>query len=222
MLRIRNSIDTKHQKYSKLYASLDHVRKRPFVLAITAFDGPYARLACQRAIEAVLYGYYVDEERFLKEGGTLQGQQLTSVRKDNLSEVPLAVFGREEFTWLSAVIFSSCASWGKVRALSNDPNPNILFEAVKLNASGVMSHVIRAGKSAYSESLLDGLRVYHNPSAKHKLDVNAFRHPDVFQSYFSEDDGDWTHDQRDGLLLYRSVLTGIPRPSSLSDPGRHS
>jgi hypothetical protein len=166
MLRIRNSIDTKHKKYSKLYASLDHVGNRPFVLAITAFDSPYARLACQRAIEAVLYGYYVDEERFLKEGGSLQSQRLTSVRKDNRSEVRLAVFGREEFAWLSAVLFSSCASWGKVRALSTDPNPNIFFEAVRLNASGVIPHVVRASKSAYSESLLDGLRVYHNPSGR--------------------------------------------------------
>lgn len=222
ILRIRNSIDTKHKKYSKLYASLDHVRNRPFVLAITAFDSPYARLACQRAIEAVLYGYYVDEERFLKEGGTLQGQRLTSVRKDNLSEVPLAVFGREEFSWLSAVIFSSCASWGKVRALASDPNLNIFFEAVRLNASGVMPHVVRARKSAYSESLLDGLRVYHNPSATQKLDVRMFRHPDVFQSYFSEGDGGWMHDQRDGLLLYRSVMTKIPRQASSADPSAGS
>jgi hypothetical protein len=164
MLRIRNSIDTKHKKYSNLYASLDHVKNRPFVLAITAFDSPYARLACQRAIEAVLYGYYVDEERFLREGGSLQGQHLASVQKDNRSEVPLAVFGDEDFAWLSAVVFSSCASWGKVRALSADPNPDILFEAARLNASGVTPHVVRAGKSEYSESLLDGLRIYHNPS----------------------------------------------------------
>jgi hypothetical protein len=211
MLRIRNSIDTKDQKYSKTYASLDHVAKRPFVLAITAFDGPYARLACQRAIEAVLYGYYVDEEKFLREGGTLEKQRISAVRKDNLSEVPLAVFGAEEFAWLSAVVFSSCASWGKVRALSSDPNPNIFFQAVRLNASGVIPHVVHARKSEYSESLLDGLRVYHNPSATHKLDVNTFRHPDVFQSYYSEEEGEWMHDQRDGLLLYRSVFTGLPR-----------
>ncbi len=211
MLRIRNSIDAKHKKYSKLYAALGHVKNRPFVLAITAFDGPYARLACQRAIEAVLYGYYVDEERFLREGETLQGQHLTSVRKNNLSEVPLAVFGKEDFAWLSAVVFSSCASWGKVRALSADPNPDILFEAARLNASGVMPHVVRAVKSEYSESLLDGLRVYHNPSAIHKLNAGTFRHPDVFQSYYSEEHDEWMHDQRDGLLLYRSVVTIIRR-----------
>jgi hypothetical protein len=211
MLRIRNSIDAKYKKHSKTYASGDHVANRPFVLAITAFDGPYARLACQRAIEAVLYGYYVDEEQFLREGGTLEKQRVSAVRKDNLSEVPLAVFRGEEFAWLSAVVFSSCASWGKVRALSSDPNPNIFFQAVRLNASGVIPHVVHARKSEYSESLLDGLRVYHNPSATHKLDVNTFRHPDVFQSYFSEEEGEWMHDQRDGLLLYRSVFTGLPR-----------
>lgn len=211
MLRIRNSIDTKYKKYSKTYASLDHVAHRPFVLAITAFDGPYARLACQRAIEAVLYGYYVDEEKFLREGGTLEKQRISAARKNNLSEVPLAVFAMEDFAWLSAVVFSSSASWGKVRALSSDPNPNIFFEAVRLNANGVIPHVVRARKSEYSESLLDGLRVYHNPSATHKLDVNTFRHPDVFQSYFSEKEGDWMHDQRDGLLLFRSVWTSIPR-----------
>ena len=217
MLRIRNSIDTKHKKYSSLYALLDHVRNRPFVLAVTAFDGPYARLSCQRAVEAVLYGYYVDEERFLREEGALQKQQLASVRKNNASEVPMAVFGRDEFAWLSAVVFSSCASWGKVRALAADPNPNIFFQAVRLNTGGVIPHLVQARKSEYSESLLDGLRVYHNPSATQKLDVNAFRHPDVFQSYFSENEEEWMYDMRDGLLLYRSVFTGIPRPESSAD-----
>jgi hypothetical protein len=54
--------------------------------------------------------------------------------------------------------------------------------------------------------------VYYNPSATHKLNVNTFRHPEVFQSYYSEEDDEWMHDQRDGLLIYRSVLTGIKAP----------
>lgn len=213
ILRIRNSLDAKQKKYSKVYSSLGHVKNRPFVIGISAFDGPFARLACQRAIEAVLYGYYVDEERFLREGGTLEGQHISLVTKDNLSEVSVALFVREEFSWLSAVLFSSCATWGKVRALSSDPNPSIFFEALRLNSSGVVPHLVRAQKSQYSESLLDGLRVYHNPSATHKLNITTFRHTDVFQSYYSEEDQEWMHDQRDGLLLYRSVLTGISAPA---------
>lgn len=217
IIRIRNSLDAKQKKYSRLYASLDHVKDRPFVLGLAAFDRPFAQLACQRAIEAVLYGYYVDEERFIRDGGSLVGQRIGSVTKDNLSEVPVAVFDREDFAWLSAVVFSSCATWGKVRALSADPNPHIFFEAIKLNANGVAPHIMRARKEQYSESLLDGLRVYHNPSATHKLGVDTFRHPDVFQSYYSQENGEWTHDQRDGLLLFRRVLTSIRRAKSVRE-----
>ena len=213
ILRISNSIDTKRKKYFESYSTLRHVKDRPFVLAVTAFDSPFAPLACQRAIEAVLLGYYVDEETFLQEGGELKGQYLNSITKDSGSPVFLGIFDTDEFAWLSAVIFSSCASWGKVRALSSDPNPSVFFTVLRYNSKGVAPHVIRASKSQYTESLLDGLRVYHNPAATHKLDMSVFRHPDVFQSYYSEEQQDWAYDYRDGLLLFRSVLTVLRRQS---------
>jgi hypothetical protein len=136
ILRIRNSIDSKSKKFSASYRTLDHVRGRPFVLAITAIDSPHAFLASQRAIEAALFGYYVDEEKYLREGGELKGHEVESVAKDSGSSVCLGVFKDEEFKWLSAVMFSSCATWGKVRALSADPNPNVMFEAVTYNPNG--------------------------------------------------------------------------------------
>ncbi len=209
ILRIRNSIDGKHKRFLNSYSTLEHVRDRPFVLAISAFDSPHAILASQRAVEAVLFGYYVDEEKFLREGGELKGRQLHSVRKDNGSTVELGVFLDEQFKWLSAVVFSSCARWGKVRALSADPNPNILFEAVTYNPGGTQPHVVKARKSKYTERLLDGLRVYHNPQAIHPLDPAIFRHRDVFQTYYSEAEGDWIYEVRDGLLLFRRVDTRV-------------
>ena len=194
------------------YSGLPHVKDRPFVLAVSAFDRPYAWLTCQRAIEAVLYGYYVDEKRFLREGGALKGQRLESVIKDNGSPVPVGIFASEDFGWLSAVIFSSCATWGKVRALSSDPNPNIVFQTVRRNLSDVKSHVRKVRKSEYNESLLDGLRVYNNPEATHKLGKDIFRHKDVFQSYYSEEKQDWVYEDRTGLLQFRIVFTGIKAP----------
>jgi hypothetical protein len=214
ILRIRNSLDTKRKKYQDRYSSLSHVRNRPFVVAVTTFDRPFAQLTSQRAIEAVLHGYYVDEERFLRDGGALKGYQIAAVTKDNQSDVPVGVFSSQEFAWLSAVVFSSCATWGKVRALSSDPNPNIVFQAVRLNANGVAPHVVRAPKSRYSESLLDGLSVYHNPLATHKLSLEMFRHEEVFQSFYSEEEQDWVYEHRNGLLVWRSVLTGIAAPTS--------
>ena len=209
IIRISNSFAAKRGKYMESYAGLPHVQNRPFVLAVSAFDRPFAMLTCQRAIEAVLFGYYVDEERFLKEGGTLQGKRIESVTKDNKSPVPVGIFASEDFAWLSAVIFSSTASWGKVRALSCDPNPNVVFQAVKRNLSDVKPLVTKAIKADYHESLLDGLRVYHNPNATHKLNKDIFRDNDVFQSYYSEEKQDWVYEDRAGLLLFRRVLTAI-------------
>jgi hypothetical protein len=211
ILRIRNSIEGKHGKFLMSYSTLEHVKDRPFVLAVSAFDSPHAILASQRAIEAVLFGYYVDEEKYLREGGELKGRQVETVDKDNGSSVGLGVFLDEEFKWLSAVIFGSCATWGKVRALSADPNPNIFFEALTYNPNGVQPHVVKATKSKYVEHLLDGLRIYHNPQARYRLDTSIFRHRDVFQSYYSDLQGDWVYELRDGLLLFRRVETRVPR-----------
>lgn len=215
IIRIRNSIDGKSKKFRASYQSLDHVKGRPFALAITAFDSPHAILGSQRAIEAALFGYYVDEERYLREGGELRGHQVGAVVKDNGSSVELAVFKNEDFKWLSAVIFSSCATWGKVRALSADPNPNIMFEALTYNPNGTQPHLIKAKKAHYTERLLDGLRVYHNPLASHPLDPAVFRNRDVFQSYYSEDQDDWIYEFRDGILLFRRVETLVRRTPSV-------
>jgi hypothetical protein len=221
IIRISNSFDAKRRKYIESYSGLPHVQNRPFVLAVSAFDRPFAMLTCQRAIEAVLFGYYVDEERFLREGGTLEGQRIESVSKDNKSPVPVGIFASNDFAWLSAVIFSSTATWGKVRALSSDPNPNIVFQAVKRNLSDVKPLVTKARKSDYHESLLDGLRVYHNPEATHKLDKGVFRNNDVFQSYYSDEKEDWVYEDRTGLLLFRSIFTGA-KTTKIDPAGKES
>jgi hypothetical protein len=212
IIRISNSFAAKRRKYIESYSGLPQVQNRPFILAVSAFDRPFAMLTCQRAIEAVLNGYYVDEERYLREGGVLEGQRIESVTKDNKSPVPVGIFASKDFAWLSAVIFSSNATWGKVRALSSDPNPNIFFQAVRRNLSDVMPLVTKARKSDYYESLLDGLRVYHNPEATHKLNKEIFRDNDVFQSYCSEDKQDRVYEDRTGLLLFRQVFTAIKAP----------
>jgi hypothetical protein len=133
IVRLSNSVSTKQRKFHESYSKLPHVIDRPFVLAISAFDRPYAQLSCQRAIEALLFGYYVDEEKYLREGGTLKGYQIESVLKDNGAEVRVNLFRDPSFSWLSAVLFSSCATWSKVAALSNDPNPNMEFTALRRN-----------------------------------------------------------------------------------------
>jgi hypothetical protein len=49
ILRLSNSISTKRREFEETYSMLHHVKDRPFVLAVAAFDRPHA-LACQRPI----------------------------------------------------------------------------------------------------------------------------------------------------------------------------
>ncbi|WP_347279149.1 glycosaminoglycan attachment site [Plasticicumulans sp.] len=208
IVRLSNSLAAKHRKYVESYAALDHVKDSAYVVAVTNFDQPFSFMACQRPIEAVLYGYYVDEERYIATAGKegrLQGAELLQVFKDNGSPIDLGVFTTPAYREISAVIFNGCATMGKVRALSSDPSPGIVFTALRLNPNSDRPHVIREPKWRYEENLLDGLRIYHNPFAQHPLNPALFRHPSVFQWYFQGNEE--FVDQREGQLLFRSVMT---------------
>jgi hypothetical protein len=210
IVRLSNSLAVKHQKYLDSYAALNHVKDRPFVVAVTNLDQPFSFLACQRPIEAVLYGYYVDEERYLSTGGKgsrLKGEELRKVFKDNGSPIQLGLFTTSAYKEVSAVIFSNCANMGKVRALSSDPNPGIIFNALRFNPASGQPHLIKKTKPNYEENLLDGIRIYHNPYATHPLDPALFRHRSVFQWSFQE--GKELIEQCDGQLLFRCVWRAI-------------
>jgi len=59
---------------------------------------------------------------------------LPLLRKSNGSEVPFAIFTRHEYAHISAVIWNSSATWGKVKALNRDQNnvPTVLGKYVSL------------------------------------------------------------------------------------------
>lgn len=120
IIRLSNSLAAKHRKYLDSYAVLDHVQSRPYVVAVTNFDQPFSFMACQRPIEAVLHGYYVDEERYIASGrreGRLEGEALSKVFKDNGSPIELGLFSTPAYREISAVIFSpgghsKCSTYG--------------------------------------------------------------------------------------------------------------
>ncbi|MDB6158093.1 MAG: hypothetical protein JWO04_1799 [Gammaproteobacteria bacterium] len=95
-----------------------------------------------------------------------------------------------------------------MRALSSDPSDGIFFFGFRINTRGDTPHIIREPKRHYTESLLDGLRVYHNPFATHPLDPAIFRHPQVFQVW--QERGNPQVEERDGLLLSRFMFTFLP------------
>ncbi|HOB63332.1 MAG TPA: hypothetical protein PKI41_14630 [Candidatus Competibacteraceae bacterium] len=212
IVRLSNSFSSKLEKYRNSYSSLGHVRDKPFVLALAPFDRPFANLQAQRTIEALLFGYYVDEEAYIKEGDYSEqpkDQIIERVLKHNGAPVTVGLFNSDVAKEISAVVFNPTATWGKALALSQDPASHSVFTAVSLNVSGSIPHKITLPKASYMEHLIDGLRVYHNPHASYPLPTDIFRNYRVFQTYWDHKEGDWVYEQNDGQLLFRNVQTLI-------------
>jgi hypothetical protein len=184
IIRLSNSIHSKHRRFQESYSNLPHVAGKPFVVAITAFDRPHFYLQGQRAIEALLYRSYVDEETYLREHPNrdvpLKAQDLPFVAKDSGERLPLGLFCDSSMAGISAIIQSSSATWSKVGAMSEDPD--LIVEAIYEDRVKGGQRVFRGPNRRYTESILDGLRVYHNPHATNPLDPFLFDRFEVFQA----------------------------------------
>lgn len=211
MIRLLNSISEKTRKFEKSYRKLPHVSGKPFVLALTPFDQPFFYLEVQRAIEAVLYGFYVDEQEHIDDpskGLTIPSKSLKTVKKSDTVELPLGIFNDDSHAHISAVIFNSSATWGKVKALNDDPYPLIFFSAARHEPNSPELFVFQGTKSVYHEDLLDGLKVYHNPHAAHPLDLEVFKQPGVLQAEYTDPQThEWRYLMDRPPLVARNLIT---------------
>jgi hypothetical protein len=117
----------------------------------------------------------------------------------------MGYFVNGEMPEISAVIFSNTATFGKVRALNNDPSL-MIFEHIRFNKKGLVAHHRVTLKSEYNETLLEGLHIYHNPLAKYPLKDDFLQHPDITHHWYSMIDGYPRDDAKDEALFQRSVI----------------
>ncbi|WP_156826616.1 glycosaminoglycan attachment site [Marinobacterium rhizophilum] len=214
IVKLGNSFSAKRAKFRRSYSSLPQVTRKAFVHAIEPFDRPFAHLAAQRTVESLLFGYYVDEEAYLKEGELSErsrGHKIKQVVKHNGAPVDVGLFNGHSVKEISAVIFNSTATWGKALALSKDPQSNYVFTAVSLKNGGVLADMYTMPKSSYTEHLIDGIRINHNPYATHSLAADIFRNRRVYQFFWDDSAQNWVYKQHDGQLLFRSVSTVIEK-----------
>ena len=210
--RIANALASKHKLYREKYSNLEHVKNKPFIIAVAPFNQPFSYMETERPMRVALYQYDIpitkpitSENRRIIIGWESQA----FFKKPNGTKVDLGYFLDDRMKEVSAVIFSNIATWGKVRALSADPNPNILFGTKRLNLGGLKPHQKLVRKRDHQESLLDGLHIFVNPYATNPLPPSMFNWPDV--EYRSVDeDGFPTGEPRDGNIHWRLTRTYSP------------
>jgi hypothetical protein len=181
-VRLASRFVSKVAEYRKKYSALPHIKGRPFVLCIAPFDQPFTFDLAQQAMRRVLYR--ADTPIFQRDPKTGEAivfgvSEVDRVTKDAGVDVPLGVFCDASFSEVSAVIFSTTATWCKVRALSADSEEGTIFRAERYNAHGTIPLLTVAKKPQYRETLLDGLILCLNPFASHPIDVEPFLNREI-------------------------------------------
>ncbi len=206
-IRLSNTLTAKYKKYLKDYSELEQVKNKPFIIAIAPFEQPFSYIQNEQAIGRVLYGFnkFIYEEYPERNERIILGQDyIESITKPNGSEIPLGYFVKEEMKEVSAVIFSNTATFGKVRALSDDPG-DIFFESIRYNDSGLKSIHSILPKKEYNETILDGLHIFHNPFATYPISYEYFDRKEITHHDFDFKKGIPLVKTHDGALFQRST-----------------
>jgi hypothetical protein len=203
-VRLSNAIHTKYAKYQDSYKTMEHVKKRPFVIALGPFEQPYFYIQNDHAIRQVLYSY----DRIGVGGKHLFKR---TVNKARGAPIELGLFTSAQMPEISAVLFSNTATMGKLDALNAEMNELMFFSALRFNTRGSQPFLQKASKVDYRESLLDGLYVFHNSYALYPLPSRYFDHPDITQGILFPGETVPRYKCRHGSLIQRSCFRAIPK-----------
>lgn len=185
-IRLANAIISKYKKYKETHSKLDWIKGKPFVLAVAPFEQPFFFEQASQAIHRVLYEYdmptYQDigTERII-----LKHNYIHSIEKDNGAEIPLGFFTDNQLEEVSGIIFSSVATFGKIRALAKDEDPmKIFFSYARYNDHRIHPFEDVVSKEKYTEPIDDGIILYLNPCCKYQLPTEFI---DKFQTVVTFD-----------------------------------
>jgi len=186
-IRLSNALMGKSEAYLRRYATLSHMAGRAYVVAIANYGRQDFNLLGDVAMQHLLYDPE-DKQHLLKANG---------------AAVPIGLFNSDAYAHISAVMFSSVATFGKTRALGKHEG-EFIFRATRIR-NDVEPIRILARNSEYKESLTDGLRLFTNPYAQVPLDVQRFNDPGI-RRHVAEKDGRYTVTcHPDGDLCMRMV-----------------
>jgi len=206
-LRICNSFDSKIKRYRNYYSQLPQSVDKPYVIAIGAFDRPLAHMAASRPILAALYGLYHDEEEtMLQRASAVISYNVAAATKTDTKDIPVGLFCTDQYRDVSAVIYSALATWGKIRALADNPSARTVYTTYHPNSKRLAATVKTTLKKDYREQLLDGLYILHNPFAENPIKTGTLHHPRVAQCRVAED-GELQIEAPEDFLLLRSLIS---------------
>lgn len=154
----------------------------PFLIALSSYDQVNYGREYIYSMLALLYGLYFDadsEKYYHKDSIIKPGTQD--------SQIQIGIFNDPDYSDISAVIYSCTVSLGKLTSLSisnNVPSFNNVYIVRKNNVKN--NYQLQIVSSDCPEYLEDGVFVFHNPNAKHKLPKELFSKLHLTQFFFQD------------------------------------
>jgi hypothetical protein len=145
---------------------------------------------------AVLYNAYFDpfdEKNLLihcEDNYDREYKYLDRFIKNNGTALELVFFSTEQYSHISAIIYSCTLTLGKLTSLSERHSP--FDKCIKIVWETYVGefHVARFSGSKPDELISDGLFVFHNPFAKVRLDENSVSAKETTHVFFDPENSE--------------------------------
>lgn len=240
-LKLAGKIRDKHKLYvgdekkKHPYASLEHVKDNPFVLAVAPFDRSFAQTQNNTAINRVLYGVAPPT------GHQARQKTVAYIPNRNGQNVELGIFTNDSYKEISAVVFSTTGTFGKAVAQAGTAS---YMRVTRLRKLGIVEFLAKEGYDKlgrtlnqiaegytvgservfegfdvcghdmfiydaqyHNETHLDGLQIYHNPYALNPLSKDDFKCREVVHYYYDTETGEMLIQYNDNALVSRTTIS---------------
>ncbi|WP_372641501.1 hypothetical protein [Ancylomarina sp.] len=200
-------------KMKKKYWEKEHVKEKPFVIAIADFHDTMSMIWTSNSLSEYLYGYKY--EHSFDESGELiiKPVKVGDYTKPNGSKIPSGFFFLPDSENVSAVIFSSCGTLSKFNRMGKQAG--LGSEELTLIRSGNYYNHAPNAATPHSityqvdenspETWSEGVIVYHNPNAKKPLNPKMFDDR-VAQCYLKDE---FIHSDMPELFPYNSLTQNV-------------
>jgi hypothetical protein len=184
IFRMSSAITRKHKKYLKDYSKHDWVSKdTSYVIAACSFDQVNYGREYIYSMLALLYGFYYNAKDDVYN------------RKENIKklgserDIQLGIFLDSEYCEVSAIIYSSMVTIGKLTAMhisQGGDSDNVVMQLWKDNDNLELPYALQIVSPEAPELLTEGVFVFHNPAAKNPLPLEAFHKNGIVQYFFAD------------------------------------
>jgi len=182
-------------KMKKKYWEKEHVKGKPFAIAIADFHDTMSMTWTYNALLDYLYGYRYEHSFDDKGKIVVKPIKIGNYKKSNGTEIPSGFFFQPNSEHVSAIIFSTCGTlskfnrMGKQAGFGTDKNILIRFgtfynHTPNADKPEIVSYQVNEESD---ETWSEGVAVYHNPNALIPLNPEFFDDR-VAQSFFDKED----------------------------------